>query len=115
MARSSWKLPFINTNLLSELTNMQRTMDIAHIADPSEFGDTNNNSLKSIPGKITVYSRASIVPSSMLGLSVQVYNGNKFLSFKVEQNHLGKKFGEFAQTRKILAHKEVKKKKLIKK
>ena len=115
MARSSWKLPFLNTNLLAELTNMQRTMDFAHLADPSDFGDTTNNLGKTIPGKITIYSRASIVPSSMLGLSVQVYNGNKFLSFKVEQDHLGKKFGEFAHTRKILAHKEVKKKKLIKK
>eukprot|EP00162_Nutomonas_longa_P016815 comp22808_c0_seq1/m.57938 comp22808_c0_seq1/g.57938 ORF comp22808_c0_seq1/g.57938 comp22808_c0_seq1/m.57938 type:complete len:116 (-) comp22808_c0_seq1:145-492(-) len=110
MARSSWKIPHVNSNIIEYVSQQQQILDLVHKQDPSDFNEMSETNNKTIATRFTTISRESVIPRALLGMSVQVYNGQKYLSFKIEADHLGKKFGEFAHTRKILSHKEVKKK-----
>jgi small subunit ribosomal protein S19 len=60
---------------------------------------------------IKIWSRRSTVAPSMVGRKVSVYNGKKFLSFRILQDMVGHKFGEFANTRKKAIFKKKKQKK----
>ena len=53
-------------------------------------------------GKKTIetYSRRSSIVPEMVGLSISVYNGKKFIPISVTQNMVGHKLGEFSPTRK---------------
>lgn len=110
MARSSWKIPHITSNIIEYVAQQQQVLDLVHKQDPSDFNEMSDTTTKTVSTRFTTIARESSIPRAFLGMSVQVYNGQKFLSFKIDADHLGKKFGEFAHTRKILSHKEVKKK-----
>jgi len=62
---------------------------------------------------LIVWDRGAIIPSILLNRIIKVYNGKEFKTFKITQEKIGFKFGEFAPTRKPYIYKG--KKKIIKK
>lgn len=53
---------------------------------------------------IKTWSRSSTVTPDMVGLTIAVHNGNKFLPVFVNENMVGHKLGEFAPTRNFKSH-----------
>jgi small subunit ribosomal protein S19 len=53
---------------------------------------------------IRTYSRASTIIPEMIGKTISVHNGNRFIPVKVTENIIGHKLGEFAPTRLFRAH-----------
>lgn len=53
---------------------------------------------------IRTWSRRSTVTPEMVGLTIAVHNGNKFLPVFVSENMVGHKLGEFAPTRTFRGH-----------
>ncbi len=53
---------------------------------------------------IRTWSRRSTVTPDMVGLTIAVHNGNKFLPVFVSENMVGHKLGEFAPTRTYKGH-----------
>ncbi len=58
---------------------------------------------------IRTWSRRSTVTPDMVGLTIAVHNGNKFLPVFVTENMVGHKLGEFAPTRTFKGHAATKK------
>lgn len=83
MARSLKKGPFIDAHLLKKVETAQAVQD------------------KRV---IKTWSRRSTVVPQMIGLTLAVHNGNKFIPVYVTDNMVGHKLGEFALTRKFGGH-----------
>lgn len=47
-----------------------------------------------------IWSRASVIPKYLIGISVKVHNGKEFKTVQVTEDKVGYKFGEFSTTRK---------------
>ncbi len=89
MARSLRKGPFIDHHLL------------AKVLKATETGD------KKV---IKTWSRRSTILPEMIGLTLAVHNGKKFMPVYVSENMIGHKLGEFAPTRTYTGHADKKKK-----
>ena len=50
------------------------------------------------------WSRRSTIIPEMVGLTIAVHNGIKFIPIYVSENMVGHKLGEFAQTRTFRGH-----------
>lgn len=63
-------------------------------------------------GKVRVYSRASVITKAYLMKDVEVHIGNKFVELNINKKMIGKRFGDFALTRRLggYIHKKKKKK-----
>ncbi|HAS83352.1 MAG TPA: 30S ribosomal protein S19 [Verrucomicrobia bacterium] len=83
MARSLKKGPFIDAHLQKKVDVAQSTMD------------------KRV---IKTWSRRSTVLPQMIGMTIAVHNGNKFIPVYVTDNMVGHKLGEFSQTRTFKGH-----------
>ncbi len=83
MARSVKKGPFIDGHLLDKVHKQQST------------GERR---------VIRTWSRRSTVVPEMVGLTIAVHNGNKFIPVFVTENMVGHKLGEFSPTRVFRAH-----------
>ena len=83
MARSIKKGPFIDGHLLKKAETAQATND------------------KRV---IKTWSRRSTVVPQMIGLTLAVHNGNKFIPVYVTENMVGHKLGEFSLTRTFKGH-----------
>ena len=83
MARSLKKGPFIDGHLLKKVEAAQAAMD------------------KRV---IKTWSRRSTVVPQMIGLTLAVHNGNKFIPVYVTENMIGHKLGEFSLTRTFKGH-----------
>ncbi|BDU71106.1 30S ribosomal protein S19 [Mesoterricola silvestris] len=83
MARSLKKGPFIDAHL-------QKKVDTAQ-----QQGDKR---------VIKTWSRRSTVVPTMIGLTIAVHNGNKFIPVYVTDNMVGHKLGEFSLTRTFRGH-----------
>ena len=83
MARSLKKGPFIDGHLLKKVEAAQAIND------------------KRV---IKTWSRRSTVVPQMIGLTLAVHNGNKFIPVYVTENMIGHKLGEFALTRTFKGH-----------
>ncbi len=83
MARSLKKGPFVDTHLLEKVENMNRAGD------------------KKV---IKTWSRRSTVIPEMVGHTLAVHNGKKFIPVYVTENMVGHKLGEFAPTRLFRGH-----------
>lgn len=83
MARSVKKGPFIDGHLL-EKANQARSGKGAKV--------------------IKTWSRRSTVIPDLIGLTVAVHNGRKFVPVFVSENMVGHKLGEFAPTRTYYGH-----------
>lgn len=83
MARSVWKGPFVELSLLKKAEEMQ------------EAGK------KQV---IKTWSRRSTIMPQFVGLTFNVYNGQKFIPVYVTEEMVGHKLGEFAPTRTYYGH-----------
>jgi small subunit ribosomal protein S19 len=53
---------------------------------------------------IKTWSRRSTITPEMVGLTVAVHNGKKFIPIYISENMVSHKFGEFAPTRMFKGH-----------
>jgi small subunit ribosomal protein S19 len=83
MPRSVTKGPFVEERLAGRVAQAQKSGD------------------KRV---IKTWSRASVVTPEMVGLTIAIHTGNKFLPVYVNENMVGHKLGEFAPTRTFRAH-----------
>jgi small subunit ribosomal protein S19 len=83
MSRSLKKGPFVDTALLEKIEVMNRGAE------------------KRV---IKTWSRRSTVIPEMVGHTLAVHNGKKFIPVYVTENMVGHKLGEFAPTRQFKGH-----------
>ena len=83
MSRSLKKGPFVDTHLLEKVEVMTR------------------GSEKKV---IKTWSRRSTVVPEMVGHTMAVHNGKKFIPVYVTENMVGHKLGEFSPTRTFKGH-----------
>lgn len=83
MARSIWKGPFVDGDLLKK----------AEAAQTSGRKDV-----------IKTWSRRSTILPQFVGLTFGVYNGKKHVPVLVTEEMVGHKFGEFSPTRTFHGH-----------
>jgi len=53
---------------------------------------------------IKTWSRRSLISPEMVGLTIAVYNGKKFIPVFITENMVGHKLGEFSPTRIFKGH-----------
>jgi len=58
---------------------------------------------------IKTWSRRSMITPEMVGLTIAVHNGKKFIPVYVTENMVGHKLGEFSPTRTFYGHTGLKK------
>jgi len=83
MARSVKKGPFIDAHLQKKIDEMNRSKD------------------KKV---VKTWSRRSTVSPEMVGHTLAVHNGRKFIPVYLSENMVGHKLGEFAITRTFRGH-----------
>src|ERR1700741_2862813 len=83
MGRSLKKGPFVDTHLLEKVEVMNRGPE------------------KKV---IKTWSRRSTVVPEMVGHTLAVHNGKKFIPVYVTENMVGQKLGEFSPTRRLKGH-----------
>ena len=83
MSRSLRKGPFVDTALLEKVESMNRANE------------------KKV---VKTWSRRSTVIPEMVGHTMAVHNGKKFIPVYVTENMVGHKLGEFAPTRTFKGH-----------
>jgi small subunit ribosomal protein S19 len=83
VSRSLKKGPFVDTSLLEKIEVMNRASD------------------KKV---IKTWSRRSTVIPEMVGHTLAVHNGKKFIPVYLTENMVGHKLGEFAPTRVFKGH-----------
>jgi len=83
MSRSLKKGPFVDTSLLEKLELLNRANE------------------KKV---IKTWSRRSTVIPEMVGHTMAVHNGKKFIPVYVTENMVGHKLGEFSPTRTFKGH-----------
>lgn len=91
MPRSLKKGPFIDDTLMKKVLQAQETRN-ARV--------------------IKTWSRRSTIIPEMVGLTLAVHNGRKFIPVFVSENMVGHKLGEFSPTRTFYGHAGDKKSKL---
>jgi small subunit ribosomal protein S19 len=83
MARSTKKGPFIDTHVMSRIEDM------------------NKRNEKNV---LRTWSRRSTVHPDMVGHTIAVHNGKKFIPVYISENMVGHKLGEFSPTRQFKGH-----------
>nr|YP_010733799.1 ribosomal protein S19 [Gayralia brasiliensis]YP_010733828.1 ribosomal protein S19 [Monostroma nitidum]WEG93070.1 ribosomal protein S19 [Gayralia brasiliensis]WEG93099.1 ribosomal protein S19 [Monostroma nitidum] len=80
MTRSSYKLPYVARSL------------------NSNYGISQNNFKLLQP--TLIYQRSSTILPKMIGKTVKIHSGQKFVNYLITSYVIGYKFGEFAPTKK---------------
>ena len=88
MARSIRKGPFIDEHLMKKVNELNETRERR---------------------VIKTWSRRSTIIPEMVGSTIAVHNGQKFVPVYVTENMVGHKLGEFALTRTFRGHSGTKK------
>ena len=83
MARSIHKGPFVDGHLMKKVDHLNETRDRR---------------------VIKTWSRRSTIIPEMVGHTIAVHNGQKFIPVFVSENMVGHKLGEFALTRTFRGH-----------
>ncbi len=83
MARSLKKGPFVDEHLMKKVLQMNALMDRK---------------------VIKTWSRRSTITPEMIGHTLAVHNGKKFIPVYVTENMVGHKLGEFSPTRTFKGH-----------
>ena len=83
MARSVTKGPFVDEPLRKKIDDLNRRFD------------------KKV---VKTWSRRSTITPDMVGHTMAVHNGKKFIPVYVTENMVGHRLGEFALTRTFKAH-----------
>lgn len=81
MPRSLKKGPYVDINLLYKIQNDNKERKV-----------------------IKTWSRATTIIPQMIGMTIAVHNGNKFIPIYLTQEMVGHKLGEFAPTRTFRGH-----------
>ncbi len=84
MGRSLSKGPFIDEHLAAKVA--------------AQAGESQKRTV------IKTWSRRSIVIPEMVGLTIAVHNGRKFIPVFVTENMVGHRLGEFSPTRTFKGH-----------
>ena len=63
---------------------------------------------------IKTYSRKSTIIPDMIGITIFIHNGKKFIKVIIKENMLGHKLGELAPTRSLKANHKIDPKKVKK-
>jgi small subunit ribosomal protein S19 len=84
MGRSLKKGPFVDESLLKKIESIESAKDKKKV--------------------IKTYSRRSTVIPEMVGLTIGVHNGKKFIPVFITENMVGHKLGEFSPTRTFKGH-----------
>ncbi len=82
MSRSLKKGPYVNERILKRVLAMKT-------------GDKT---------PLKLWDRACVITPEMVGFVFGVHDGRKHVSISVSENMVGHRFGEFAPTRKFVAH-----------
>jgi small subunit ribosomal protein S19 len=85
MARSVKKGPFVDEHLVKKITAMNE----------------NESRQRQV---IRTWSRRSTITPEMVGHTIGVHNGRKFIPVFVTENMVGHKLGEFSPTRTFFVH-----------
>ena len=91
MSRSVWKGAFVDGHLRAKVDDLNR---------------------KSERKVIKTWSRRSTIIPEMVGHTMAVHNGKKFIPVYITENMVGHKLGEFAMTRTFKGHSGTKDKKV---
>jgi small subunit ribosomal protein S19 len=83
MARSTKKGPFIDAHVMTRIEDM------------------NKRNEKKV---LRTWSRRSTVHPDMVGHTIAVHNGKKFIPVYISENMVGHKLGEFSPTRTFKGH-----------
>ena len=83
MARSLKKGPFIDAHLMKKIEELNATRERK---------------------VIKTWSRRSTITPEMVGHTIAVYNGKKFIPVYVTENMVGHKLGEFSPTKQFKGH-----------
>jgi small subunit ribosomal protein S19 len=83
MARSLKKGPFVDDHL-------QKKVDAMNAANDKKV--------------VKTWSRRSTITPEMVGHTIAVYNGKKFIPIYITENMVGHKLGEFSPTRAFKGH-----------
>lgn len=83
MSRSSKKGPYVHPKLLKKILEMNRTGQ------------------KRV---IRTWARSSVIMPEMIGHTIAVYNGRRFIPVYITENMVGHRLGEFSQTRTFKGH-----------
>jgi small subunit ribosomal protein S19 len=83
MSRSVWKGPFVDHHLMKKIEELNKS------------GESR---------VVKTWSRRSTVVPEMVGQTIAVHNGRKFIPVYVTENMVGHKLGEFALTRTFKGH-----------
>jgi small subunit ribosomal protein S19 len=83
MARSLKKGPFVDKPLNDKITRMNSTGEKA---------------------VVKTWSRRSVVTPEMVGHTLAVHNGKKFIPIYITENTVGHRLGEFSPTRTFRGH-----------
>lgn len=84
MTRSLKKGPYVNPKLMKKIDAM------------------NEANTKKV---FNTWSRSSTITPEMVGHTIGIHTGNKFMPIYLSENMVGHKLGEFAPTRKFKGHK----------
>ena len=84
MGRSLKKGPYIDPKLMKKLRALETLKDKKKI--------------------IKTWSRRSTIIPDMVGMTIAVHNGRKFIPVFITENMVGHKLGEFAPTRTFKGH-----------
>jgi len=91
MSRSVWKGAFVDGHLKAKVEDLNR---------------------KNERKVIKTWSRRSTIIPEMVGHTMAVHNGRKFIPVYITENMVGHKLGEFAMTRTFKGHSGTKDKKV---
>ena len=83
MARSVWKGPFVDLNLIKKA---------------EKVSDSGRKEV------IKTWSRASLITPDFVGQTIGVHNGRQFIPVYITDNMVGHKLGEFSPTRSFRGH-----------
>jgi small subunit ribosomal protein S19 len=84
MGRSLSKGPFVDTHLLDKIKELEAKGEKRKV--------------------IKTWSRRSTITPDMIGLTIAVHNGRKFIPVFITENMVGHKLGEFSPTRTFKGH-----------
>lgn len=86
MTRSKWKSYYINPSLYYQIQEIKKINKFIGEHELLNF---------------EIWSRNSVILPQFRGLLLQVHNGQKFISLKIDSKLSGHKFGEFSLTKKV--------------
>ena len=84
MGRSLKKGPFVDEKLLKKMENLGTQREKRQV--------------------IKTWSRRSTITPRMVGLTIAVHNGRKFIPVFISENMVGHKLGEFSPSRTFKGH-----------